>query len=80
VHQDLSLLITVSTDGDFLFQTARRTFTQDASAAGINIFAYLFTDPDAVVPAQVISAVLPAPPAPGSLGGAFCVLSLLYFL
>ncbi|KAF8181104.1 esterase 1 [Pholiota molesta] len=55
-------------DGDFLFQTARRTFTQDASAAGVNIFAYLFTDPDAVVPAQVISAVLPAPPAPGSLG------------
>ncbi|KJA24904.1 hypothetical protein HYPSUDRAFT_76245 [Hypholoma sublateritium FD-334 SS-4] len=50
---------------DFLFQSARRTFSQQTSAAGTRVFGYLFNDPDAV--AQTAS--LPAtPPAPGSLG------------
>ncbi|KAF8181105.1 esterase 1 [Pholiota molesta] len=53
--------------GDFLLQSSRRTFTQDASAAGIRVFAYLFTDPDAVVSPQILSALLPSPPAPGSI-------------
>ncbi|KAF9472682.1 extracellular triacylglycerol lipase precursor [Pholiota conissans] len=55
--------------GDFLFQSSRRTFTQDASDAGISVFAYLFTDPDAVVMPELLSVIFPnSPPAPGSLG------------
>ncbi|KAF9484148.1 triacylglycerol lipase 3 [Pholiota conissans] len=55
--------------GDLLFQSSRRTFAQNASDAGIPVFAYLFTDPDAVVMPEFLSVIFPnSPPAPGSLG------------
>ncbi|KAF9472628.1 alpha/beta-hydrolase [Pholiota conissans] len=55
--------------GDFVFQSIKRNFTQNASHAGIKVFAYYFTDPDAVVTPQLLSVVFPdAPPTPGSLG------------
>ncbi|KAF8170778.1 esterase 1 [Pholiota molesta] len=65
---DLVVFTVVLAVGDFLLQSSRRTFTQDASAAGIRVFAYLFTDPDAVVSPQILSALLPSPPALGSIG------------
>ncbi|KDR71026.1 hypothetical protein GALMADRAFT_254175 [Galerina marginata CBS 339.88] len=49
--------------GDFIFESARRTFAENLAAAGVKVFAYRFSDPDATHP------VLPTGPAvPGSLG------------
>ncbi|KAF8154292.1 esterase 1 [Crassisporium funariophilum] len=50
--------------GDLIFQSPRRSFTQGMSEAGVKVFAYYFTDPDA----QISPSLLPTPPAPGSLG------------
>lgn len=52
-------------ESDFLFQSARRTFSQETSSAGTRVFGYLFNDPDAVAQTASLPA---APPAPGSLG------------
>ncbi|KDR78238.1 hypothetical protein GALMADRAFT_224614 [Galerina marginata CBS 339.88] len=46
--------------GDFIFQSSRRTFTENMAAAGVKVFAYHFSDPDAILPT--------VPAAPGSLG------------
>jgi len=60
--------------GDFVLQAPRRTFTHAASAAGVKVFAYLFTDRDGTIIPELITS----PPAPGSLGGAYiCDLLLI---
>lgn len=58
--------------GDFIFQSSRRTYTQDASAAGIRVFAYYFTDPDAIAPSNLFPSLIDNPLAPGSLGDTSC--------
>ncbi|KAF8147683.1 extracellular triacylglycerol lipase precursor [Crassisporium funariophilum] len=62
--------------GDILFQSPRRTLTQDMSKAGVKIFGYYFTDPDAQIPSVGFPG---APPAAGSIGiGHAAELSYLF--
>ncbi len=59
--------MTLRAAGDLIFHSSRRNLSQQISSQGIPVFAYLFTDHDAVAFAEFAAAEA----APGSLGGAY---------
>ena len=59
--------------GDIIFHSSRRMLSQQLSASGLPVFAYHFTDSDAVTVAEFA----PSSFAPGSIGGTFVILNLL---
>lgn len=60
----------LNVDGDFIFQSARRSLTQNMNEACVKVYGYLFADQPPPYSRNHLGAVI----APGSLGGMYVLV------